>query len=111
MDVRRHSAADEGPVMTLAWWLFVREQDSIRVDVTDPLALVVHGPRAAIDRYAFADEVQLTGFAERLDDSLRTEGWRLIGFNGDRRTHERRRVPRFGIGLVRRHDERVHGVS
>jgi hypothetical protein len=80
--------------MSLAWWLFVREAGSIRVDVTSPLTLAVRGPGTLRRVHGFAREVDLAEFAIALEHRLRADGW-TMNFQLERRVGgERRRQPR-----------------
>jgi hypothetical protein len=81
--------------MTLAWWLFVRGSESTRIDVEEPLTLVVRGPGGQVTSRQLPSETALAEYAMAVEQELFLAGWTLAGFEAERRApSERRKKPR-----------------
>jgi hypothetical protein len=84
-----------GENMALAWWLFVRGTESTRVEVEEPLTLVVRGPGEHREEHQLPSETALAEFAIALEQELFLAGWTLAGFEAERRAiGDRRRQAR-----------------
>lgn len=70
---------------TPSWWLFVRGPESIRVEVSEPLTVVVRGPGQRVVEHRFDTELALEDFALTLEKGLIQTGWEFAGFSTDRR--------------------------
>jgi hypothetical protein len=84
--------------MTLTW-LFARDAErlELRRDV-DPAStsLVVAGPNSA-RTFVFRDHAALVAFQAGFEQALTQSGWRLEGFQPERRSgQDRRTIPRAG---------------
>jgi hypothetical protein len=70
--------------------------ESTQVDITQALTLVVKGPGRHRVVHHFLTERELAEFALGLEEGLVEAGWRLEGFEAERRTGaDRRRQPRI----------------
>jgi hypothetical protein len=78
----------------LTWWLFVRGEESTRVEVVSPRLVVIKGPGGRADALDCKDEQSLLALALSLEDWLRDTGWNLLGFEAERRTCADRRAQR-----------------
>jgi hypothetical protein len=78
--------------MSLAWWLFIRELESMRLAVVDPLTVLVSGPGWRREHRRFDTERALTEFAVGLEEALRASGWNVAGFEAERRSPSDRRA-------------------
>jgi hypothetical protein len=81
--------------MALAWWLFVRGTESTRIEVEEPLTLVVRGPGGHRVAHDLPSETALAEFAIALEQQLFLAGWQLAGFEAERRiVADRRKATR-----------------
>ena len=86
-----------GDEMALAWWLFIRGMESTRIDVEEPLTLVVRGPGNQTTSHQLPSETALAEFAIALEQELFLAGWTLAGFEAERRTLTERRKQARGV--------------
>lgn len=84
------------PIFVPTSWLFVRNEQSIRIVRPRLNALLICGPEHALARPEFVDDVDLEAFLVDAAAALRGAGWQALGENYDRRRNktDRRKVAR-----------------
>ena len=74
-------------------WLFVRGEESIRIQRASPgIRLLTYGPADATDSHDFASTAALEAFLESYQQRLRNNGW-VLAIVSERRQSEQKISP------------------
>jgi hypothetical protein len=77
-------------------WLFATDEASVRIVRTDTLRCAVCGPGRESKALSFGDGAELAAFLRDTEEHLAAAGYRLKGFQADRRHGRERRTAQRG---------------